>query len=371
MVEEEIYGAPPAPTRAEIRESRLSEQFTVNRYVYHQAQQLELMLLGAEDLQALLEVLLVSLPRHFGLSSAELWLYDPEGVLAGLIVGGQRYGYSLQLHRDVFDMQELYELEPDIVLLDATDSRMFEVLKSEHGIQYAMLLPLLDSGRLMGSLHLGSREDTNIVGESEEDVMAQLAAVASNCFKNAVRQQQISQLTLLDPLTQISNVRGFRKDIAREIARARRADQPLGLLLMEIDEYDDLLEYYGENAAHFTMKKVVERVSSDLRATDLLARLSRSRIAVLLPACNESKAMDIAERMRGDIEDFSVDDGRGAVIQATLSVGVTSWTPQQYPAIDMVALAEQMQTVSTQGLENAVAAGGNKVAVSRLSVSLL
>ena len=36
-------------------------------------------------------------------------------------------------------MQELYDLEPDIVVIDATDSRMFEVLKSEHGIDYALL----------------------------------------------------------------------------------------------------------------------------------------------------------------------------------------------------------------------------------------
>ena len=132
------------------------------------------MLLEALDLQALLEILLVSMPRHFSFRVAELWLYDPENVLAELIVGGQRYGHSLQLHGDAFVMQELYELEPDIVLLDATDSRMFEVLTAEQGIDYALLMPLIDSGRMIGSLHLGLQDDILIVGKQEEQLISTL-----------------------------------------------------------------------------------------------------------------------------------------------------------------------------------------------------
>ena len=141
---EEIEGAPPALSREEVREQRLTQTITLNRYLYLQCQQLEHMLLDAPDLQGLLEVLLVSMPRHFGVRVCELWLYDPEEVLAGLIVGGHRYGPHLQLHQDVFAMQELYDLEPDVTLFDATDSRMFEVLKSDQGIDHALLLPLMD-----------------------------------------------------------------------------------------------------------------------------------------------------------------------------------------------------------------------------------
>ena len=104
---EEIEGAPPAVSRIELRESRQSETVTINRYLFQQAQQLEYMLLHAPDLEATLEVLLVSMPRHFSFRAAELWLYDPEGVLEQLIVGGQRYGQQLQLHDDAFPMQEL------------------------------------------------------------------------------------------------------------------------------------------------------------------------------------------------------------------------------------------------------------------------
>ena len=368
---EEIEGAPPVESSAEIRERRLSQTVTVNRYLYLQTQQMELMLMEATDLQALVEVLLVSMPRHFNFRNAELWLYDPEDILAGLISGAQRYGNQLQLHNDVFDMQELYDLEPDITLVDATDSRMFEVLKTDHGVEYALLMPMMDSGRLMGSYHCGLMDATLARGEVEEDVIAHLASVVSICFKNAVARQQVSQLTMLDPLTHISNLRGFEKDIAREIARARRGEDPVTVLMMAIDDYEELYVHYGKVTGQFVMKKVAERISSDLRATDSMARLSDAGLAVLIPGSGEALGHDIAERMRNDIEGFAIDDGRGAVLEVTLSIGVMTWDPQQFPAVDMAQLARQMEAEARKAVDASLAAGGNKVTIGRLSTLMV
>jgi diguanylate cyclase (GGDEF)-like protein len=368
---EEIQGAPPASSRAELRERRLTETVTVNRYLYLQTQQLEHMLLDAVELQTLLEVILVSLPRHFSFRVAELWLYDPEHGLADLIVGGERYGHHLQLHRDAFAMQELYGLEPDIEFIDATDSRMFEVLKSEHGINYALLLPLMDSGRLVGSLHLGIEEETFSHGDEEEDLVAHMATMISGSFKLAVARQQVSRLIMLDPLTQVSNLRGFNRDIAREIARARRADQPVTILLMAIDEFDEFYDHYGEVRGQFVLKKVTERISSDLRATDMMARLSRATLAILIPGSGEALGRDIADRMRGDIESFAMDDGRGAVLQVTVSIGMVTWEPQQFPAVDMSQLAKQMEAAGLKALEKAQSQGGNTVTIGRLSTLIV
>lgn len=368
--QEEIEGAPPVVSSAELRESRLKETRRVNNYLYRQSQQLQLMLLNAPDLQAVLETLLVSMPRHFSFQVAELWLYDPEDVLAGLITSAERYGHQLQLMQDSFRMQELYDLEPDVALVDATDSRMFDVLTHEQGIDYALLMPLQDAGRMIGSLHLGVQDESLHLGEAEEDVLAHLAAIISACFKNAVNRQQISQLTLLDPLTQISNLRGFQKDIAREISRARRAKKPVTVLMMEIDDFDDLHEHYGRRRAQFVVKKVAQRISSDLRATDMLARLSSPKFAVLVPGSGEMLAQDVAERMCRDIETFSIDDGRGAVLQVTISIGLVTWEPQQYPAVDMPKLAVQMEAVGAKALEAAKSQGGNCIANSRLSTMI-
>jgi len=368
---EEIEAAPAPASPAEVREQRRSETIQLNRWLVDQARQMQRMMLDAPDLGALLEVLLVSMPRHFGFRIAELWLYDPENVLASLMVSGHRYGQYLQLHHDVFEMQELYDMEPEVMLLDATDSRMFEVLKTDQGIQHALLVPLMDSGRLLGSYHCGFVDRPMETTPADGEVVTHLASVVSQSFKNAVSRQQISRLTMLDPLTQISNLRGFEKDIAREIARARRGNEALSVLMLEVDEFEELYRHYGEITGRFVLKKVTERVSSGLRATDYLARLSDSRLAVLLPGTSESPSIDVAERIRRDIENFLIDDGRGAVLQVTLSLGLVTWEPEQYPAVDMAQLARQMQSASSKAVQSAVAGNGNQLKLGRLSTLMI
>ncbi|QFU75011.1 diguanylate cyclase [Halioglobus maricola] len=368
---EEIQGAPPATSRAELRERRISETVPLNRYLYQQCQQFEHMLLDAPDLTSLLEVLIFSFPRHFSYRVAELWLLDPEGSLDELIAGGERFGHYLQIHHDAFALQELYDLEPDVELIDATDSRMFEVLKSEHGIDYALMMPLMESGRLIGSLHLGIQEEGLSFGEAEEDLIAHIAAIVSRSYRTGVQRQHVESLIRLDPLTRVANALGFQQDLSREISRARRNNQPITVLLMEIDEYAELHDHYGEERSQFVLKRVAQRISSDLRLTDMMARLEHSRLAVLLCGCGEALGQDIAERMRQDIEDFAIDDGRGAVLQVTISVGLVSWEPQHYPAVDMKQLARQIESVGEKALESARAMGGNNTNISRLSTLIV
>ena len=369
--DEHVQGAPPVSSGSEQRQRRLTERLTVNSYLCRQIHQLELMLLQSSDIFSLFEVLLVSLPRHFDLRVAELWMYDPENILSDMLSGAHRYGHHLQLHEDAFTMQELYSLEPDIVLLDATDPRMFEILKTAHGVDHCLLLPLMDSGRLVGSLHVGAPEFSFEIGDPEEDLLAHLASVISICLKNSIARQQVNQLTMLDPLTHIGNPRGFEADISREIYRAQRMASPVSVIMLEIDEYEELLEHYGEVRSHFVLKKVAERVSSDLRATDSMARFSGSKMAVLLPGCGEVLGQEVSERMRRDIEDFAVDDGRGAILHVTLSLGLVTWEPSQYPAVDMARLAVQMREAADKGLQRAQSEGGNHSNMARLSALLV
>ena len=82
-------------------------------------------------------------------------------------------------------------------------------------------------------------------------------------------------------------------------------------------------------------------------------------------------AQDIAQRMRRDIEEFAIDDGCGAVLQVTVSIGLVTWEPQAYPAVDMPRLARQMENAAGKALQMAQSRGGNQVAQSRLSTLMV
>jgi len=367
---EEIIAAPALLTPEEERQKRISEHLTVNKYIYQQSQQFDLMLLSAPTLRSLLDVLLVSTARHFGFTVAELWLHDPDGVIEELVPRVHGYGNHLQLHPHIFEMQEFYDPEPDVVFLNAADPRMLDVLKSDEGISQAVLLPLMESGRLIGSLHCGADDLEAFSGEAERDVLAHIASIVSVCYRNVVSTERVSAIAMLDPLTRISNPRGYEVDFAREIARAHRMKEPVTLLLLDIDEYTDIYANYGNAAGDFVVKKVTERVSSDLRATDHLARLEGGLTAVILPGCGEVRSLEIAERMRGDTEDLPIDDGRGAILHVTLSIGLVTWEPQQFPALDMQQLANQMRSTAEKAMKGAHSESGNRVSIARLTTLL-
>jgi diguanylate cyclase (GGDEF)-like protein len=368
---EEIEGAPPAVSEEELQQQRLEETVQLNRYLYEQVQQLEYQLFNCADLQSLLELLLVSLPREFSFPACELWLYDPEDALQDLIANRHRYGRNLQLFDDNYELNDLYHEETQVTFVDAADVRMFKLLKSEQQVDHVLVIPLKDSGVLIGSLHWGLKDGTLWRQAQGTDILSHLAGMLSISFRNAVSRQRLAQLNLVDLHTEIGNRRAFEQEVKREISRARRDKQPLALMLVQVDEYQDLRRYHGLPSSEYVMRKVAERISQDLRTTDRLARLSDAGLAVLLPGSNEVSGKDIAERMRETLDTIPVDDGRGAVMHTTVSIGLAVWEPQRYPAVDMKQLAVQLEAAAGQGLFKAIESGGNKVVISRISTLII
>ena len=134
----------------------------------------------------------------------------------------------------------------------------------------------------------------------------------SICVDNCLNAERLSQLSLLDALTRLSNERAFHMELRKEIARAHRSQKSLTLLFIEVDDFADIADNYGHLSADYTLKAVANHISRMLRRTDLLARSDTARFALLLPACSEAKGHEIAERMRSDTEFMEIDDGSGA-----------------------------------------------------------
>ena len=74
--------------------------------------------------------------------------------------------------------------------------------------------------------------------------------------------------------------------------------------------------------------------------------------------------------MRSDTEFMEIDDGRGANLFASVSIGLTCWAPQNYPAINMEQLAEQLKSNALQALQRSLQNGGNQVSLVRLAAVL-
>ncbi len=114
--------------------------------------------------------------------------------------------------------------------------------------------------------------------------------------------EEVEALKRQDTLTGLANRRSLDDRIAEEIGRWERYRRPLGLILMEMDDFGGVNENYGREVGDELLHHVATVVTHSVRTTDLAARYGGLEFAMLLPETNEMGALIVAERLRMELE---------------------------------------------------------------------
>lgn len=137
--------------------------------------------------------------------------------------------------------------------------------------------------------------------------------------ERAQAERKLEMLATTDSLTMLYNRRKFDEMLRYEIDRDRRYKDGLSLIMCDIDHFKNINDQYGHHIGDKVLIEFVEKVSSSIRKTDLLARWGGEEFAVLIPGANAEVALSVAEKIRSVIEvgDYSVDS------RVTASFGVS------------------------------------------------
>ncbi|HTY02340.1 MAG TPA: diguanylate cyclase [Rhodocyclaceae bacterium] len=133
-----------------------------------------------------------------------------------------------------------------------------------------------------------------------------------------------------DALTRLPNRRYFLAEMERHLARIQRGEgRPAAVLMLDLDEFKRVNDSYGHDIGDEVLKHLATVVREILRRGDLVGRLGGEEFAVLLPEATEEDARQLAERIREQIEQASLEaDGRS--LRYTTSVGVTLMVPSDH-----------------------------------------
>ncbi|GAA5166596.1 diguanylate cyclase [Viridibacterium curvum] len=194
--------------------------------------------------------------------------------------------------------------EEDLAVLAGTD-----IDKEQHFVH-----PLSGEERYR---HVIKRRSTDLDG-SPVIVGAHL-----NITRWKIAERELARLASEDELTDLPNRRRFLDDAARLMSQAERHDEPLSLLLFDIDHFKRINDEHGHNIGDKVLRQLAARLRQQLRAEDLPCRWGGEEFAVLLPMSDDSQAMQVAERLRTSIEREPFDDNSELVV--TISCGVTRW----------------------------------------------
>lgn len=132
---------------------------------------------------------------------------------------------------------------------------------------------------------------------------------------------ELQRLATLDSLTEVYNRRAIEELLGREIARARRSQVPLSMLLLDLDRFKTINDTYGHNTGDQAIKLMVATLLQQLRPIDSMGRYGGEEFLIVLPDTAEAVAGQIAERLRRAVAEMSVAVGKGT-IGLTVSIGV-------------------------------------------------
>jgi len=161
--------------------------------------------------------------------------------------------------------------------------------------------------------------------DEERALLGSLVAQTGISLENVELHDQVARQAVTDELTGLFNHRRFQEVMDVEIAAARRYDRPLGLLMIDIDNFKSVNDTYGHQQGDLVLKAVAGVLQDSSREIDEPARYGGEEMAVALPQTDLEGAYAIAERVRASVEALGVPrlDGAG-VLRVTVSCGVAA-----------------------------------------------
>ncbi|OYQ63463.1 hypothetical protein B9G53_16980 [Pseudanabaena sp. SR411] len=143
--------------------------------------------------------------------------------------------------------------------------------------------------------------------------------------------QELEYLVLVDALTQVGNRRCFDQVLRCEWQRSLREQQPLSLIMLDIDYFKSYNDLYGHPAGDHCLTTLAQTVKQTLqRPTDLIARYGGEEFAVILPNTNTEGAIAVAKLIQQTIVDLSTPHANSDVSNiVTTSLGISTLVPSE------------------------------------------
>jgi diguanylate cyclase (GGDEF)-like protein len=133
----------------------------------------------------------------------------------------------------------------------------------------------------------------------------------------------------IDGLTGIPNRRRLDEFLLKQWDRHAKLQQPLSLLLCDVDHFKFFNDLYGHQAGDDCLKTIAQTITGCLRSDDLVARYGGEEFAMVLPHTPRQRALQIAERVRETVFAAAIPHADSKVCgQVTLSIGVASRIPE-------------------------------------------
>ena len=189
------------------------------------------------------------------------------------------------------------------------------------GLGHVLIFPIATNQALRGALIFGFEKPSTrakVGWQAGQDLADRLAVAMSASEREAILFAQAH----FDPLTGLPNRQLCRDRLHQALAQARRNEQELAVLFLDLDSFKTINDSMGHSAGDVLLKEVSARLLACVRDTDTVARLGGDEFVVILPQVAGSTEIDaVAQKIMAALQRPLEIQGKSVFV--TTSIGVT------------------------------------------------
>ena len=174
-------------------------------------------------------------------------------------------------------------------------------------------------------------------------------------------KSSLSELVLLattDPLTGLDNRRTIESYLENTLRQAQNSEQPLSIILADMDNLKSINDKYGHSAGDFALRKLAKLIQANMRSADLAGRWAGDEFLLVLPDTDINDAYGMAVRLQEKLQESLYLFEEGKEIPIHVSMGLASAHQGETP-LDMETLVDW----ADQALYAAKDKGRNRVEI--------
>ncbi len=187
-----------------------------------------------------------------------------------------------------------------------------------------LCIPILAQGEALGILHFQATDEAPVMADAELSFKTTFAGQVGLSVANIRLREALRAQSIKDPLTGLYNRRYLTEMLDREIRRAARAEQSLGILMLDLDHFKKFNDTYGHDAGDTVLRETASFLGKSIRIEDIVCRFGGEEFVVILPTADLNASHARAERIRSKLRELTVLHQGQSLGMITVSVGVAA-----------------------------------------------
>lgn len=221
----------------------------------------------------------------------------------------------------------------------------FHTLSCEHmenvRDNQTLCIPLTAHGNTIGIMHLYFGSSEVEIDEITEQLAFSVAEHLGLALANLSLQEKLRSQALSDPLTGLFNRRFFEQKLTEHAMNSATSEQPLSLLMLDLDHFKRFNDNFGHDAGDFVLKEISALLKRSVGDDEIACRLGGEELAVLLPQSNMKQATEFANTLCEAVRSLHLEHKGLSLGQLGVSIGVSTYPKPSSDMESLVKMADQ------------------------------